>query len=231
VSSQPPIVLVHGWAGSFRRTWGDTPLLPLLEDAGREVIGVDLLGHGEAPKPHDPAAYADLTLRVIDALPDGPVCAVGFSMGSLTLLQLACRQPDRFERLVISGVGEQVLGARNDSGNRVAEIIRGGGDPADTAMQALARHAFEPGNDPEALACCMQRPAPPDPISYDRIGAITATTLVAIGDNDFAGPADKLAAAFPDGRLKVLKNTDHFATPESFEFIDAVLDFLEAAPA
>jgi hypothetical protein len=29
----------------------------------------------------------------------------------------------------------------------------------------------------------------------------------------------------------VLKNTDHFATPESFEFIDAVLDFLEAAPA
>jgi pimeloyl-ACP methyl ester carboxylesterase len=230
VSSLPPIVLVHGWAGSFRRTWGDTPLLPLLEDAGREVIGVDLLGHGEAPKPHDPAAYADLTLRVIEALPEGPVCAVGFSMGSLTLLQLACRQPDRFERLVVSGVGETVLGARTDSGTKVAEIIRGGGDPADTAMQALAGHAFEPGNDPEALACCMERPSPPDPITYERIGAITAKALVVIGDNDFAGPADKLAAAFPDGTLKVLKNTDHFATPESFPFIDAVLDFLDAAP-
>ncbi|MEY4391696.1 MAG: hypothetical protein RLZZ544_405, partial [Actinomycetota bacterium] len=40
--------------------------------------------------------------------------------------------------------------------------------------------------------------------------------------------ADKLASAFPNGRLVVLKNTDHFATPESFAFIDAVLEFLGA---
>ncbi len=231
MSSNTPIVLVHGWAGSFRRTWGDTPLLPLLEDAGREVIGVDLLGHGDAPKPHDPQAYADLTLRVIDALPDGPVSAVGFSMGSLTLLQLACRQPERFERLVISGVGENVLGPRADTGSVVAEIIRGGGDPANTEMQALARHAFDPGNDPEALAAACsgrRRPTRSPTTASERS---PPPTLVAIGDKDFAGSADKLAAAFPDGRLKVLKNTDHFATPESFEFIDAVLDFLEAAPA
>ena len=50
-----------------------------------------------------------------------------------------------------------------------------------------------------------------------------------IGDKDFAGPAERLAAAFPNGRLVVLRNPDHFATPESFAFIDAVLEFMGAA--
>jgi pimeloyl-ACP methyl ester carboxylesterase len=51
--------------------------------------------------------------------------------------------------------------------------------------------------------------------------------LVVIGDKDEAHPADRLAAAFPNGRLKVLKGVDHFATTEDFGFIDALLQFLE----
>jgi hypothetical protein len=49
-----------------------------------------------------------------------------------------------------------------------------------------------------------------------------------IGDKDFAGPADELATSFPNGRLVTLRNTDHFATPESFPFIDAVLEVMSA---
>ena len=67
---------------------------------------------------------------------------------------------------------------------------------------------------------------PPDLITAERLGAVTATVLVVIGDEDFAAPADQLAAAFPNGTLKVLRKTDHFATPESFGFVDAVLRFL-----
>ena len=55
--------------------------------------------------------------------------------------------------------------------------------------------------------------------------------LVALGDRDFARPADRLVAALPDARLVALRNTDHFATPESFAFIDAMLGFLDAVPA
>ena len=54
--------------------------------------------------------------------------------------------------------------------------------------------------------------------------------LVVIGDRDFAGPADELVEALPDARLVVLRNVDHFATPESFGFIDAALEFLDAVP-
>ncbi|MFM9083659.1 MAG: alpha/beta fold hydrolase, partial [Actinomycetota bacterium] len=53
-SGGAPVVLVHGWAGSFRETWQSTGVDALLADAGREVVGVDLLGHGDADKPHDP---------------------------------------------------------------------------------------------------------------------------------------------------------------------------------
>ncbi|HEU4841145.1 MAG TPA: alpha/beta fold hydrolase [Ilumatobacteraceae bacterium] len=52
--SGPPVLLVHGWGGSFDATWRRSGFTELLADAGREVIGVDLLGHGDAPKPHDP---------------------------------------------------------------------------------------------------------------------------------------------------------------------------------
>ena len=60
-TSSVPVVLVHGWGGSFASTWQRNGFTALLDDAGLEVIGVDLLGHGDAPKPHDPDAYHDLT--------------------------------------------------------------------------------------------------------------------------------------------------------------------------
>ena len=84
-----PVMCVHGWGGSFATTWERNGFTALLADAGRPVIGVDLLGHGEAPKPHEPEAYADLTTRVVDALPDDgtAIDAVGFSMGALTFFE------------------------------------------------------------------------------------------------------------------------------------------------
>ena len=48
-----PVLLVHGFATSAARTWGDNGWIDLLGDAGRQVIAPDLLGHGDAAKPHD----------------------------------------------------------------------------------------------------------------------------------------------------------------------------------
>ena len=97
----PPVVLVHGMASSFDLNWRRTGLADLLADAGREVVAVDLLGHGSAPAPHEPEAYADLPARVVDVLPDEPVDAVGFSLGARILLGLATRDAGRFRRLVV----------------------------------------------------------------------------------------------------------------------------------
>jgi len=225
-----PVVLVHGWGGSFAATWQQSGFTELLADAGRPVIGVDLLGHGTAPKPHDPEAYADLGARVIDALPDEPVDGIGFSLGAITLLGVAIAHPDRFRHLVLAGVGRNLFEPDEEGHRRIVEALEGRGDPGDKQSRMFLDYASQPGNDLDALTAVMKRQARA-PLTADALASMTVPTLVVIGDRDFAGPGDPLVEALPDARLKVLRNTDHFATPESFGFIDAALGFIDAVPA
>jgi pimeloyl-ACP methyl ester carboxylesterase len=224
-----PVLLVHGWGGSFTSTWERNGFTALLGDAGREVIGVDLLGHGRAPKPHDPAAYADLTTRIVEALPDEPVDAIGFSLGALTLLRLATRTPERFHRIVLAGIGRNVFDRDDGGAKRILDGIEGRADPDDNIARLFAQYAHQAGNDVEALAAVLRRPAPPDLTPAD-LARIHCPVLVACGDRDFVYPADELVAAIPTATGATLRNVDHFATPESFDFIDATLEFLEAIP-
>ena len=194
---------------------------------GGRSIGVDLLGHGEAPKPHDPEAYADLTGRIEDALPAEPVDAVGFSLGALTLLRLAIRRPEAFRRIVVAGIGRNVFERDDVVRARVLAGLDGTAEPEDNLARLFSQYADQPGNDRLALAAVMRRDDA-TALTPDALAAVTVPVLVVLGDRDFAGPADPLVEALPDARLVTLRNVDHFATPESFGFIDATLEFLDA---
>jgi pimeloyl-ACP methyl ester carboxylesterase len=228
-ASPAPVVLVHGWAGSFATTWERSGFTALLADVDRDVIGVDLLGHGSAPKPHDPDAYADLTERVFAAMPDRPVDAVGFSLGALTLLRAAMAQPHRFRKLVLAGIGRNVFERDDESTARIIEAIESGttDHSVDNRARLFAQYAHQTGNDPVALAAIMKR-SPSAEIDVGQLAAITCPVLLTVGDQDFVAPADRLLDALPDARLVTLRRTDHFATTESFDFIDATLEFLDA---
>jgi pimeloyl-ACP methyl ester carboxylesterase len=218
-----PVLLLHGFATSAARTWGENGWLDLLADTGRTVIAPDLLGHGTAPKPHDPAAYADLRAGVAEVLPARPVDAIGFSLGARTLLELASERPERFRRLVVSGVGANLF--RRDGSDVIARALRGEGDTANPVARYFAGLAAHPDADPLALAALME--AGGRPITAGDLASVTTPTLVVLGENDFAGPPDPLVEALPDARLVVLPRTDHFATPKSFKFMDAALGFIE----
>ena len=219
----PPVMLVHGFGTSFDLTWVANGWADLLADEGRAVIGVDLLGHGTAPKPTDPDAYADLGDRVRDALPaDGPVDAIGFSLGAKTLLHVAAAAPDRFRSLVVAGVGANLFRATDHTA--IVEAVRTGDDRDSPALRYFAGLAELPGNDREALAACMAGNR--GGVSTDELARITCPVLVVLGDADFAGPADPLVEALPDATFIELPRTDHAKTPKSFAFIDAALDFL-----
>ncbi len=228
----PPVVLVHGWGGSFESTWQRSGFTALLEDAGLDVLGVDLLGHGTAPKPHDPDAYADLTERVLHALPDRRVDAIGFSLGAMTLLRLAIARPDRFSRLVLAGIGTNIFD-RDDTGTAAIvaglEHVAADGDPStlDNTVRLFTQYAGQPGNDIQALTAVMKRP-PSSPITPADCSTVPCPVLVVVGERDFVYPGDGLAAAFPNGRCETLRNVDHFATTDSFGFFDAALEFLDA---
>ncbi len=227
------VMLIHGWGGSFESTWQRSGFTALLEDGGKDVIGVDLLGHGEAPKPHDPSAYSDLTTRIVEALPDRPVTAIGFSLGALTLLRAAIAHPERFERLVLAGIGRNVFERDHSGSETIAdglEALLDGADPSTLpqAARLFAQYAQQPGNDPSALLAVMRRPPGPE-IDASRIATVTCPVLVVVGADDFVAPGDELAAAFPDGRCVTLPRIDHFATTESFGFFDVALEFVGAA--
>lgn len=222
------VVLVHGWGGSFTTTWESTGFSMLLEEEGKRVIGVDLLGHGTAPKPTDPAAYDDLGRRILEVLPAEPCAAVGFSLGAMTLARVAASHPDRFERLVLAGIGGGTLTPDPQSHDRIIAALEAPADglaDLDATARLFRQYAEQPGNDLAALTAVMRRPAA-EPLGDVDFSAVTCPILLVIGDRDFSGPAEPLAERFPKATVKTLRNVDHFATTESFDFVDAVLRFL-----
>jgi pimeloyl-ACP methyl ester carboxylesterase len=222
----PPVVLVHGFAGSTDRTWGAAGWLDLLADLGRQVIGIDLLGHGSAPKPQDPEAYVELEPLARAALPPEPFDAIGFSLGARVLLELAADEPARFRRLVVAGVGANLFETERNDALAQLLVAEDPGEAPPVARYFLAQASADDA-DPVALAAYLRRPSP-GPLTAERLAKVELPVLVVLGDRDFAGPADPLVDALPDARLVSLPGIDHFATPKQFAFLDAALEFLEA---
>lgn len=223
-------MLIHGWGSCFHDTWEVPGITSLFSDASRDCIGVDLLGHGSAPKPHNPAEYTDLGERVRQALPDFPVDAVGFSLGALVLLGELVRTPERFGRVILAGIGDGVFEVQNDEDSkRILAGLAGTAPDDDNIARLFGQYAAKSMNDIEALAAVLNRPRSAPFLESD-FSHISNPVLIAVGDKDFVGSAQRLARGFPNGSLRMLKNTDHFKTPESFQFIDAMLEFLDALP-
>jgi pimeloyl-ACP methyl ester carboxylesterase len=223
----PPVLLLHGLATSPDRTWRETGLIDLLADAGREVLTPTLPGHG-AGASQDSAAYEPLLDQVLASFPDAVCDVVGFSLGGQLALRVAMAEPDRIRRLIVAGVGENLF--RQDDPSRLIGALRSGDAGDDVFSGHFLQLATGSGNDPLALAALLDR-ARSAPLQPADLASVTHPTLVLVGDHDFVGPIDRLVEALPDGRGVVLPGVDHFQTPKAFAFIDAVLDFLDAAPS
>lgn len=88
VGTGPPVMLLHGLAGSGD-DWWRAGAVDRLAAAGRRVLVVDLRGHGRSTRPTDPAAYAIEHLvadvAAVAALVDGdePIDLVGWGLGAI----------------------------------------------------------------------------------------------------------------------------------------------------
>lgn len=226
-NANPPVLMVHGWGGSHQITWHDTGVEQLLTDSGRTVIGVDLLGHGTAEKSHDPNAYADISepIRKIIANRTTSVDAIGFSLGAIALLHAAMVNSNFFRRLMLVGIGDQLLDQHDPKEtNRIISGIDGTAPPEDIVARQFGAYSKRRDNDPLALRAVLLRPRG-DGFNSADLGKISAKIRLVVGDRDFVQPVDRLAKSFNDCTTINLKNCDHFATPEHFGFIDALLDF------
>ena len=224
----PDVLMVHGFGTSYAATWLGNGWVDLLGDAGRTVIGVDLLGHGEAPKPSDPEDYRDLEDRILEQLPDEPVDAIGFSAGAMAILWLAAHHPERFHRIVVAGVGRNLFESDSTRGAAVVEAVRTG-EASTPELRYFADLPEAAGADRAALTAFLQRPDR-RVFTPELLAGVTVPVQVVLGDRDFAAPADLLVEALPDATHVTLRGVDHFATPRDFGFIDAALGFLDAQP-
>jgi len=96
-----PLLLLHGGLGTVDMF---APVLPVLAE-NRQVIGVDLYGHGRAALTDRPISLIDLgndMAVILDALGYDRVDVLGYSMGGGVALRLAVQHPETVRRLVIA---------------------------------------------------------------------------------------------------------------------------------
>lgn len=101
--SGTPLVLLHG-LGNNHKSWSYA--LEHIDYKKWRVIGVDLLGFGDAPKPdmqYTPKDHADAVLATLDELGIDTVVIAGHSMGCLVAIDIADRHPKRVKHLVLFG--------------------------------------------------------------------------------------------------------------------------------
>ena len=247
--SGPPVVLLH--AGIVDRgMWND--VVPLLRD-DFQVLRYDARGFGESSRPPDGAfARWDDLFAVMDAARVDRAHLVGVSQGAETALDATLTSHDRVDRLVLVGAGMRGWDFRDELNNRwqaevaawergdideVAEISMGTwfDGPMRTAADVdpdvrlhawqMQRHAIDLEND-DAQA---QSPEPP---SSERLGEVTAPTLVAVGEldqPDMVAIAEKLAEGIPGAQHAVLPGVAHLPPMERpADFAALVRDFLAA---
>lgn len=231
-----PLLLIHGFASNRQEGWKRTGWYAAIAQRGQRLVAVDLRGHGESGKPHDPAAYGrDILLADITGLMDhlGVEWAnvFGYSMGARLALSLAIGARERVGYLILGGVG----GAFFDPpppGDPMAVAMEAASadDIAEPMLKSFRQFADEQGEDRLALAAFSR--ARGETVSRDDVRTVTAPTLVVAGSRDaLAGDPHGLSDLIPGGRAVTLMGCDHFnAIPHGllkatvFDFLDGYLD-------
>src|SRR5262245_55316508 len=190
IGSGHPLLLIHGFASTWRRNWQETGWMEALARAGHRVIAYDQRGHGESEKRYDPEDYAPRRLvedaiAVLDAAEVRRAVIMGYSMGARVALEAALRHSTRVKALVLAGMGIEFRdfgGPRYDR-EIVARALESG-DTAGLPRGALfyRRFADQTRADRRALAACWRRPI--RELDATDLATVTLPALFTVGDRD-----------------------------------------------
>jgi pimeloyl-ACP methyl ester carboxylesterase len=234
--SGPPIVLVHGFASSLEGNWRATGVIDALVAAGRQVIALDCLGHGESSKPHDPQSYsgtemADEVIELLDYLEIPFVDIMGYSMGGGIAASLLTRFPQRFRTVILGGVGDSLLtGERGRAGSEaIAQALEAedGKSITDPVARAFRDFAERGGNDLRALAAIQRS----DREGFDlaKLREAICPVMLIVGEKDtLVGSADQLVATIPGARYVKVPG-DHITAFNDPAYRNEVVAFLKRA--
>jgi 3-oxoadipate enol-lactonase len=237
-----PVVVLSNSLGATRDMWD--PQVPALAERFR-VVSYDTRGHGESPAPAGPYTLDDLVddvVALLDRLGARRAHVVGLSLGGMTAMRLAAREPDRVGRLVALATS-----AKPDPQgflDRAAAARSGGTEPlAPTVVGRWLTPAYAAGHpdlvarleamiaaaDDEGYAGCCEAIAALD-LRAD-LGRITAPTLVVSALEDPALPPEHqrvIADGIPGAELLDVSPGAHLANLEQpLQITGALLGHLD----
>lgn len=207
-----PLVLLHGGVHTIELSFA--AVLPALAD-GRRIVAPELQGHGRTADTAREMTVANLAsdvLALLDELGIEQADFLGFSLGGLTALEIAARHPERVGRLVLAATHYRQDGYHDEvrTPDYASPRLPSQADFQEMA-EAYAAVAPHPEHFQDFLAKVTGAAHATLPWTPDDLRALTAPTLLVIGDNDFVRVehAAEMQALIPGARLAVLPGTTH----------------------
>ncbi|OLC82111.1 MAG: alpha/beta hydrolase [Acidobacteria bacterium 13_1_40CM_4_65_8] len=237
-----PLILLHGGLGAISM-FG--PNLPALAE-GRQVIAVDLQGHGrtaDIDRPLSPELMADDIAALIKHLKLERPDLMGFSLGGGVALLTAIKHPELVGRLVVVSTPirrdafyPDILAQQKQVTAEAAEAMK------QTPMyQLYASIAPRPEDWPRLLAKIGEGMAKDFDFSKE-VAKIKATTLVVAGDADIFPPAHAVevfgllgggkgdpgwdGSGRPKSQLAILPGVTHYTMGSAPALSAVVIPFL-----
>lgn len=234
-----PLALLHGAMGTIDSCFAG--LLPALA-ATRQVIAIELQGHGHTADVDRPLSYQQMAsdaAALLEALGLELTDLVGYSMGGAVALQMAMRHPRRVRRVVYAGGTSY---RRNGLYPEMLEEPESAADDlTDSAWhQAYVRVAPDPGRWPDLVAKNRELDRTFAGWTDGDIQAMTTPMLLIIGDSDIVRPEHTMKmfrllgggvvgdlAGLPASQLAVLPGTSHVGLLDRVDWLQSmILGFL-----
>jgi pimeloyl-ACP methyl ester carboxylesterase len=242
-----PLVLLHGGLGAIEMFGPNLPALA----KGRQVIGVDLQGHGrtaDIDRPIDTAFMADDVAALIKHLGLDRADVMGYSLGGGVALQTAIRHPDVVDRLILVSTPirrdafyPEILAQQLQVNAAALEMLKQ--TPMYQMYVALAPRPQDFGRLLDKMGEAMKK----DFALTESIARIKATTLIVAGDADIFPPSHAVevfgllgggkrdggwdGSGRPASRLAILPGVTHYTMFNAPALADTVIAFLDEKPA
>ena len=199
----PPLVLQHGFSDSSE-TWYERGFVAALKP-NYSVVLIDVRGHGQSDKPHDPPFYAPekFASDIVAVLNDlGMKTATywGYSMGGWIGFAMARYALDRVACFVLGGASAGTASAfptEPGKEDTLIAVLRGGPDEiikvwGEWATPQVRERVL--ANDPTALIACRQQRLITEGFP-DVVRTIAVPTLVYAGSADPVHDAARQSAS------------------------------------
>jgi pimeloyl-ACP methyl ester carboxylesterase len=224
-----PVVLLHGFTGSYARHWESPGVMKALETGGFRVIAMDSRGHGQSGRPRESSDYGfELVrdvIRLLDHLKIDRAHIVGFSMGGAIANQLLIKYPRRLRTVTLLGAGwegddvrpitSQMLTVADGLAARDASVLMRILTPADKPVPtgdeaATATADLFSRNDPQVLGAIARSLPTLYEVPGKDLRATKVPVLAIIGqyDNNLAA-VNRMKGVMPRLEVIELPGADH----------------------